>query len=82
MGRRPDRAERAQPQRAALSPRDAQRLGVAHGDRVTVSSNGSRVQATAVLPSAVPEGSIFLEEGISEDSASELDADLVEVSAR
>ncbi|HWC26363.1 MAG TPA: molybdopterin dinucleotide binding domain-containing protein, partial [Solirubrobacteraceae bacterium] len=63
-------------QRAELSPRDAQRLGVAHGDRVTVSSNGSRVQATAVLRSTVPEGSIFLEEGISEDSASELDADL------
>jgi NADH-quinone oxidoreductase subunit G len=69
-----------QHQRAEISPADAQRLGVAHGDRVTVGSNGTRVHATAVLRSAVPEGSVFLEEGIGEDSASELDDGLVEVS--
>ncbi len=67
-------------QRAELSPADAQRLGVAHGDRVTVASNGSRVRATAVLRSAVPEGTVFLEQGICEESASELDDGLVEVS--
>jgi NADH-quinone oxidoreductase subunit G len=66
-------------QRAEISPADAQRLGLAHGDRVTVGSNGSRVNATVVLRSAVPEGSIFLEEGIAQDSASELDDGLVEV---
>ncbi len=69
-----------QHQRAEISPVDAQRLGVAHGDRVTVGSNGTRVRATAILRSAVPEGSVFLERGICEDSASELDDGLVEVS--
>ncbi len=68
-----------QHQRAELSPADAQRLGVAHGDHVTVGSNGSRVKATAVLRSAVPAGTVFLEEGIPQDSASELDGGLVEV---
>ena len=67
-------------QRAQLCPADAQRLGVAHGDRVTVGANGSRVQATVTLRSSVPEGTVLLEEGIAEDSASELDGDLVEVS--
>jgi NADH-quinone oxidoreductase subunit G len=68
-----------QRQRAELSPADAQRLGIAHGDHVTVGSNGSRVRATATLRAAVPQGTVFLEEGIAEDSASELDAPLVEV---
>jgi NADH-quinone oxidoreductase subunit G len=67
-------------QRAEISPADAKRLGLAHGDRVTVGANGSRVQATVVLRSTMPEGSVFLEQGISEDSASELDDALVEVS--
>ncbi len=69
-----------QRQRAELSPADAARLGVAHGDRVTVGSNGSRVHAVATLRAAVPEGSVFLETGLGEDSASSLDAGLVEVS--
>ncbi len=69
-----------QHQRAEISPADAQRLGVAHGDRVTVGANGTRVHATVILRSAVPEGSVFLEQGIAEDSASELDDGLVEVS--
>jgi NADH-quinone oxidoreductase subunit G len=68
-----------QRQRAELSPADAQRLGVADGDRVTVGSNGSRVQATVALRASVPEGTVFLETGIGSDSASELDASLVEV---
>ncbi|MDP2712641.1 MAG: NADH-quinone oxidoreductase subunit NuoG [Solirubrobacteraceae bacterium] len=70
-----------QRQRAELHPVDAERMGLAHGDRVTVGSNGSRVQATVVLRSGVPEGSVFLEAGIAEESASELDGGgLVEVS--
>jgi NADH-quinone oxidoreductase subunit G len=68
-----------QRQRAELSPADAERLGIAHGDHVTVRSNGTRVHATATLRAAVPQGSVFLEEGISSDSASELDTPLVEV---
>jgi NADH-quinone oxidoreductase subunit G len=69
-----------QRQRAELSPADAQRLGLAHGDHVTVGSNGSRVHAIVTLRATVPEGTVFLETGISEDSASVLDAGLVEVS--
>ncbi len=69
-------------QRAELSPRDAERLGIRHGGRVTVNgTSAGSVEATAVLRSAVPEGSVFLEEGLAEGSASELDAGgLVEVS--
>jgi NADH-quinone oxidoreductase subunit G len=66
-------------QRAELSPLDAARLGVAHGDRVTIASNGTRIRAVATLRAAIPEGTVFLEAGISEDSASELDASLVEI---
>jgi NADH-quinone oxidoreductase subunit G len=70
-------------QRAELNPVDAERLGIAHGDRVAVGSDGTHVSATAVLRTAVPEGSVFLEEGIAADSASELDGGgLVEVSPR
>jgi NADH-quinone oxidoreductase subunit G len=68
-----------QRQRAELSPADAQRLGVAHGAHVTVWSNGAHVHAIATLRAAVPEGTVFLETGITEDSASELDTPLVEV---
>jgi NADH-quinone oxidoreductase subunit G len=66
-------------QRAELSPIDARRLGVRHGDRVVLGSNGSRVHAIATLRAAVPEGTVFLESGIPEDSASELDGGLVEI---
>ncbi|HEV2058112.1 MAG TPA: molybdopterin dinucleotide binding domain-containing protein, partial [Solirubrobacteraceae bacterium] len=66
-------------QRAELNPADAQRLGIAHGGHVTVGSDGTRVNARAVLRSGVPEGSVFLEQGIVENSASELDDGLVEV---
>jgi NADH-quinone oxidoreductase subunit G len=68
-----------QHQRAELSPVDARRLGVGDGDRVTVGSNGHRVHAIASLRAAVPEGTVFLETGIADDSATALDAGLVEV---
>jgi NADH-quinone oxidoreductase subunit G len=83
-------------QRAELSPIDARRIGVAHGDRVTISSAptagfggaaargggtlvSTSIQAIATLRAAVPEGTVFLESGLGEDSASELDASLVEI---
>jgi len=66
-------------QRAELSPVDAERMGICHGDRVVVGSNGSRIHAIATLRAAVPEGTVFLESGISEDSATELDGGLVEI---
>jgi len=68
-------------QRAELNPVDAERLGIVHGGRIAVGADGRSVNATAVLRTAVPEGSVFLEEGIAADSASELDGGgLVEVS--
>ena len=66
-------------QRAELSVADAQRLGIASGDRVTVGSGGHRVSAVAHLRAAAPEGSVFLETAIGEDSASVLEGPLVEV---
>jgi NADH-quinone oxidoreductase subunit G len=68
-----------QVQRAEMNPVDAERLGVAHGDAVVIGSNGHRVSATVALRSGVPEGSVFLEEGLDENSATELDAGLVEI---
>jgi len=70
-----------QVQRAELNPADAQRLGVAHGDDVVIGSNGHRISATVALRSGVPEGSVFLETGLPENSATELDAGLVEVTS-
>jgi len=68
---------------AELNPADAERLGISHGAQVAVGSDGTHVNATAVLRTAVPEGSVFLEEGIAADSAAELDGGgLVEVSPR
>jgi NADH-quinone oxidoreductase subunit G len=54
-------------------------MGIAHGDRVTVNTDGSRINAIATLRAAVPEGTVFLESGLGSDSASELDAGLVEI---
>jgi anaerobic selenocysteine-containing dehydrogenase len=66
-------------QRAELAPADAQRLGLRHGDRVEVGSNGTRVEAVVALRSDAPEGSVFLESHTPQASATALDAGLVEV---
>ncbi|MCD6725792.1 MAG: NADH-quinone oxidoreductase subunit NuoG [Solirubrobacteraceae bacterium] len=66
-------------QRAELSPADAERLGLRHGERVVVASNGHSVSALVHLRQAAPEGSVFLESGIAEHSAANLDGPLVEV---
>jgi NADH-quinone oxidoreductase subunit G len=68
-------------QQLELSPKDAQRLGVKHDQQVTVSQNGTRLRARAVIRSDVPAGSAFLAEGIAEQSANALTEPLVEVSA-
>jgi formylmethanofuran dehydrogenase subunit D len=47
-----------------LSPADAQRLGIGHGDDVEVGSNGHRLRGAAVVRDAVPQGSVFVAEGI------------------
>jgi NADH-quinone oxidoreductase subunit G len=66
-------------QRVEISPADAQRLSVFEGERVHVGSNGSSVAATVTLRDAVPEGSVFLETAIPEESAFALEGPLVEV---
>jgi NADH-quinone oxidoreductase subunit G len=66
-------------QRVEISPADAQRLNVFDGENVVVGSNGTSVTATVLLRDAVPEGSVFLQRSISEQSASSLEGPLVEV---
>jgi len=56
-------------QRAELSADDARKLGVAPGDEIEVSVNGTTVRARAALRSGVPAGAVFLIEGTSEDNA-------------
>jgi len=66
-------------QQLELSPDDARRLGIDHGDGVEVAQNGTRLQATAVVRSSIPVGSAFLAEGIAAESANVLTAPLIEV---
>ena len=56
-------------QHAELSPADARRLGVSGGDTVEVASNGTAVRATVAVHSGVPAGTVFLADGLAEDSA-------------
>ncbi|MGA2009640.1 MAG: NADH-quinone oxidoreductase subunit NuoG [Solirubrobacteraceae bacterium] len=66
-------------QQVELSPADAARLGIAHGDGVVVAQNGTRLHATAVVRTGVPSGSAFLATGLAADSANALTAALIEV---
>ncbi len=66
-------------QHVELSPADAQRLGVAHGEAVIVAQNGQRLNATAAVRSSVPDGSAFLADGIDSESANALTEALIEV---
>jgi anaerobic selenocysteine-containing dehydrogenase len=55
-----------------MSAGDAERLGIEPGDEVEVAVNGTSVRARAALRAQVPEGSLFLIEGTSEDNATAL----------
>ncbi|HEX3690572.1 MAG TPA: NADH-quinone oxidoreductase subunit NuoG [Solirubrobacteraceae bacterium] len=66
-------------QQVELSPDDAQRLGILHGEDVVVAQNGNRVAAKAFVRSAVPVGSAFLADGLAADSANVLTESLIEV---
>ncbi|MGH2874749.1 MAG: molybdopterin dinucleotide binding domain-containing protein, partial [Solirubrobacteraceae bacterium] len=66
-------------QQVELSPHDAQRLQIADGAAVTVSSNGTRLSATAVIRTGVPDGSAFLADGLAADSANALTEPTIEV---
>ena len=59
-------------QRVELSHGDAERLGLAHGDHVTVGSNGSRVEARVAVRERMVDGACFLIEGTAEGNANAL----------
>jgi NADH-quinone oxidoreductase subunit G len=67
-------------QHVELSPQDAALRGILDGEMVVVAQNGTRLQATAVIRSAVAPGSAFLADGIGADSANVLTEPLIEVS--
>ncbi len=67
-------------QHLELSPQDAERLGIKHGEDVQVAQNGTRLNATAHVRTGVPAGTAFLAEGIAKDSANALTEPDVEVS--
>jgi NADH-quinone oxidoreductase subunit G len=58
-----------------VSPVDAERLGVEHGDRVSVSADGHTVEAHVALRGNTPAGTVFLGEGLADGGASELTGD-------
>lgn len=66
-------------QQLELSPDDARRLDLSDGDDVTVTQNGTWLQARAAIRSAVRPGSAFLATGIKSDSANALTEPLIEV---
>jgi NADH-quinone oxidoreductase subunit G len=69
-------------QQLELSPEDAQRLGIAPGESVEVSQNGTRLRGTVHVRSGVPAGVAFLAEGIASDSANAFTEPVVEVHKR
>jgi NADH-quinone oxidoreductase subunit G len=66
-------------QSVELSPADASLRGIADGEQVVVSQNGTRLEATAVIRSTVPDGAAFLADGIAEGNANALTGRLIEV---
>ena len=66
-------------QRVELAPADAERLGVRHGEHVTVGSGRASVEAIVHLRNESPAGSAFLQSGIPEGAANLLAGPLVEI---
>jgi NADH-quinone oxidoreductase subunit G len=66
-------------QRVEISPADAERLGIKHGENVTVASNGDSVEGLAQIRANASDGTVFLQTSIPGDSAALLDGPLVEV---
>ena len=59
-------------QRIELSPADAKKLGVEHGQPVTVSGDGESVEARAAIRSSIEPGVAFMIEGTAEANANAL----------
>ena len=62
-----------------MSPADADRLDIQHGEEVLVSSNGHELRGPAVVRASVPAGSVFVPEGIESAPANLITAPVVEV---
>jgi NADH-quinone oxidoreductase subunit G len=62
-----------------LSPTDADRLGISHGEKVEVASNGHRVRGAAVVRASVPAGSVFVAEGVEDSPGNVITTAMVEV---
>jgi anaerobic selenocysteine-containing dehydrogenase len=62
-----------------LSPADAERIGVGHGDEVEVGTNGTRLRGRAVVRAAIPAGTVWVPEGVGSVTLTEA---LVEVRLR
>jgi NADH-quinone oxidoreductase subunit G len=67
-------------QQVELSPEDASRLGISNGDAIDVAQNGTRLRGSAHVRSGVPAGTVFLADGIADESANALTERVVEVS--
>jgi len=67
-------------QQVEISPEDAQRLEIASGDPILVSSNGTTLRGSAHVRSGVPAGTAFLADGIADESANAITERVVEVS--
>ncbi|MDX6590677.1 MAG: NADH-quinone oxidoreductase subunit, partial [Solirubrobacterales bacterium] len=59
-------------QRLEISPADAERLALKHGEKVLVGQNGAGVEAEVQIRERVAEGVVFLVEGLAEDNANGL----------
>ncbi len=59
-------------QRVEVSPADAERMGLASGDKVLVGQNGTGVEAEVQVKERVPAGVCFLAEGVAPGNANAL----------
>ena len=66
-------------QRLEVSPADAERLGLADGDEVMVTSNGTSLAGRVAIHERAAEGSCFLIEGTAEANANALAGEAVTV---
>jgi NADH-quinone oxidoreductase subunit G len=62
-----------------VSPADAERLGIEHGDRVRVGNDDRTVEARVAVRGNAPAGTVFLDAGLSDGGASELTGETVAV---
>ncbi|MGN6867748.1 MAG: molybdopterin-dependent oxidoreductase, partial [Solirubrobacteraceae bacterium] len=69
-------------QQVELAPEDAQRLGIAHGEAVEVSQNGTALKAIAHVRTGAQAGTAFLADGIAGDSANKFTEPVIEVHKR